>query len=185
MTAPPSLGNLLRWISHQRAMSCRTRLRADCDLGTLPVNVRTSRAPSLSMIRQCRKAKSKGSSFFSEKSTLKVDLGLVSVILPLHCVRPRGQSITRMGVPSVLWKPFWTRWTPRSRSIFLAWLPPLRAYPREGLDEPAPRVCNSLSFLPWFSCGLSASKAIRFLRQFAPVSCFGQTGLTLLQLRGS
>ena len=102
MTAPPSLGSMLRWISHQRAMSCRTRLRVDCDLGTLPVNVRTSRAPSLSMIRQCRKAKSKGSSFFSEKSTLKVDLGLVSVILPPHCVRPRGQSITRTGVPSVL-----------------------------------------------------------------------------------
>jgi hypothetical protein len=63
-------------------MSCRTRLRVDCDLGTLPVNVRTRRSPSLSMIRQCRKAKSKGSSFFSEKSTLKVALDLVSVILP-------------------------------------------------------------------------------------------------------
>ena len=88
--APPSSGSLLRWISHQRAMSCRTRLRVDCDLGTLPVNVRTSRAPSLSMIRQCRKAKSKGSSFFSEKFTLKVDLGLVSVILPPHCIRSLG-----------------------------------------------------------------------------------------------
>ena len=88
MTAPPSSGSLLRWISHQRAMSCRTRLRVDCDLGTLPVNVRTSRAPSLSMIRQCRKATSKGSSFLSEKSTLNIGLGLVSVILAPHCVRP-------------------------------------------------------------------------------------------------
>jgi hypothetical protein len=44
-------------------MSCRTCLRVDCDLGTLPVNVRTSRAPPLSMIRQCRNATSKGSSF--------------------------------------------------------------------------------------------------------------------------
>jgi hypothetical protein len=87
MTAPPFSGSLLRWISHQRAMSCRTRLRVDCDLGTLPVNVRTSRAPSLSMIRQCRKATSKGSSFFSEKSTLNIGLGVVSLILPPHCVR--------------------------------------------------------------------------------------------------
>jgi hypothetical protein len=90
MMAPPSSGSLLRWISHQRAMSCRTRLRVDCDLGTLPVNVRTSRAPSLSMIRQCRKAKSKGSSFFSEKSTLNIGLGWVCVILPPHCVRSLG-----------------------------------------------------------------------------------------------
>ena len=68
-------------------MSFRTRLRVDCDLGTLPVNVRTSRAPSLSMIRQCRKATSKGSSFLSEKSTLNIGLGWVCVILPPHCVR--------------------------------------------------------------------------------------------------
>ena len=88
--APPSSGSLLRWISHQRAMSCRTRLRVDCDLGTLPVNVRTSRAPSLSMIRQCRKAKSKESSFFSEKFTLNIGLGWVRVILPPHCVRSLG-----------------------------------------------------------------------------------------------
>ena len=89
MTPPPSSGSLLKWISHQRAMSCRTRLRVDCDLGTLPVNVRTSRAPSLSMIRQCRNAKSKGSSFFSEKSTLKVGLSLVCVILlPLSLLPP-------------------------------------------------------------------------------------------------
>jgi hypothetical protein len=81
-------------------MSCRTRLRVDCDLGTLPVNVRTSRAPSLSMIRQCRKATSKGSSFFSEKFTLNIGLGLVSVILPPHASGRRGQSITRMAVPS-------------------------------------------------------------------------------------
>jgi hypothetical protein len=87
--APPSSGSLLRWISHQRAMSCRTRLRVDCDLGTLPVNVRTSRGPSLSMIRQCRKAKSKGSSFFSEKSTLNIGLGWVRVILlPLSLLPP-------------------------------------------------------------------------------------------------
>ena len=106
MTAPPSLGSLLGWISHQRAMSCRTRLRVDCDLGTLPVNVRTSREPSLSMIRQCRKATSKGSSFFSEKFTLNIglgSLGWVCVTLPLHCPciasGPRGQSITRMSVP--------------------------------------------------------------------------------------
>ena len=88
--APPFSGSLLRWISHQRAMSCRTRLRVDCDLGTLPVNVRTSRAPSLSMIRQCRKAKSKGSSFLSEKFTLNIGLGWVCVILPPHCVRALG-----------------------------------------------------------------------------------------------
>jgi hypothetical protein len=87
MTAPPSSGSLLTWISHQRAMSCRTRLRVDCDLGTLPVNVRTSRAPSLSMIRQCRKATSNGSSFLSEKSTLNIGLDVVSLILPPHCVR--------------------------------------------------------------------------------------------------
>jgi hypothetical protein len=90
ITAPPSSGSLLRWISHQRAMSCRTRLRVDCDLGTLPVNVRTSRAPSLSIIRQCRKATSKGSSFFSEKFTLNIGLGWVCVILPPHCVRSLG-----------------------------------------------------------------------------------------------
>jgi hypothetical protein len=42
-----------------------------------------------SMIRQCRKAKSKGSSFFSEKSTLKVGLSLVCVILhPLSQLPP-------------------------------------------------------------------------------------------------
>jgi hypothetical protein len=81
MMAPPSSGSLLRWISHQRAMSCRTRLRVDCDLGTLPVNVRTSRAPSLSMIRQCRKAKSEGSSLLSEKFTLNIGPGWVCVIL--------------------------------------------------------------------------------------------------------
>jgi hypothetical protein len=51
------------------------------------------------MIRQCRKATSKGSSFFSEKSTLKVGLGLVSVILPRFASGPRGQSITHIGVP--------------------------------------------------------------------------------------
>jgi hypothetical protein len=174
MTAPPFSGSLLRWISHQRAMSCRTRLRVDCDLGTLPVNERTSRAPSLSMIRQCRKATSKGSSFFSEKSTLNIGLGVVSLILPRIASGRRGQSITRIGVPGLLPTPFWGRRTPHSRSIFPAWLPPLRAYPRKGLDEPAPRVCNSLGFLPWFSCVLSASKAIRFLRQFAPISCLGK-----------
>jgi hypothetical protein len=65
------------------------------------MNVRTSRVPSLSSIRQCRKAKSKGSSFFSEKSTLNIAFGLVSVILPpaLRPV-PWGQSITHIGVPS-------------------------------------------------------------------------------------
>src|SRR5260370_14766326 len=87
MTAPLSSGSLLRWMSHQRAMSCGARLRVEGDLGTLPVNVRTSRAPSLSMIRQCRKATSKGSSFLSEKSTLNIGLGVVSLILPPHCVR--------------------------------------------------------------------------------------------------
>jgi hypothetical protein len=92
MMAPPCSGSLLTWISHQRAMSRRTRLRVDCDLGTLPVNVRTSRAPSLSMIRQCRKAKSKGSSFFSEKFTLNIGLGWVCVILPPHCV-PRPTAL--------------------------------------------------------------------------------------------
>jgi hypothetical protein len=54
------------------------------------VNVRTSRAPSLSMIRQCRNATSKRSSFFAEKFTLKVGLGLACVILPPLCVRSPG-----------------------------------------------------------------------------------------------
>ena len=142
MTAPPSSGSLLRWISHQRAMSCRTRLRVDCDLGTLPVNVRTSRAPSFSMIRQCRKAKSKGSSFFSEKSTLNTGLGLVIVILPPHASGPRSQSITRIGVPSVADAVFGQAGT-RAAALSLL-LPPLRAYPRKGLDEPAPWVCNGV-----------------------------------------
>ena len=71
-------------------MSFRTRLRVDCDLGTLPVNVRTSREPSLSIIRQCRKATSKGSSFFSEKFTLNIGLGWVCAILPPHCIRSLG-----------------------------------------------------------------------------------------------
>jgi hypothetical protein len=87
MTAPPSLGSRVGWSSHQRAMSRRTRLRVDCDLGTLPVNVRTSRSPSLSSIRQCRKATSKGSSFLSEKSTLNIGLGLVCLTLLTLCVR--------------------------------------------------------------------------------------------------
>jgi len=94
MTAPPFWGSLQRWISHQRAMSCRTRLRVDCDLGTLPVNVRTSRAPSLSMIRQCRKAKSEGSSFLSDKFTLNIGLGWVCVILPPSCVPVPGVSLS-------------------------------------------------------------------------------------------
>ena len=125
MTAPPSLGSLLRWISHQRAMSCRTRLRVDCDLGTLPVNVRTSRVPSLSVIRQCRKATSKGSSFLSEKSTLNLGLGLVSLILLTLCVRSPW---------SVYHSHWWTslsgRRTTRSRSIFPTWLPLPAAYLR-------------------------------------------------------
>jgi hypothetical protein len=90
-------------------LSCRTRFRVDGNLGTLPVNVRTSRAASLSMIRQCRKAKSKGSSFFSEKSTLEVGLSLVCVILlPLSLLSPnkkpsdpvasRGLRATRRAV---------------------------------------------------------------------------------------
>jgi hypothetical protein len=94
MTAPPFWGSLQRWISHQRAMSCRTRLRVDCDLGTLPVNVRTSRAPSLSMIRQCRKAKSEGSSFLSDKFTWNIGLGWVCVILPPRCVPVPGVSLS-------------------------------------------------------------------------------------------
>ena len=53
----------------------------------LPVNVRTSRKPSLSMIRQCRKATSEWSSFFSEKFTLNFGLGLVCGILSPH-LRP-------------------------------------------------------------------------------------------------
>ena len=174
MMAPPSSGSLLRWISHQRAMSCRTRLRVDCDLGTLPVNVRTSRAPSLSMIRQCRKAKSKGSSFFAEKFTLKVGLGLVSVILPPHCVRPRGQSITRIGVPGFLPTPFWSRRTPHSRSIFPSWLPPLRAYPREGLDEPAARVCNTLVFCPGFPAVSLRRRPFGFCGSWHPFPVLGK-----------
>jgi len=49
---------LLGWSSHQRTMSCFTCFREAWDLGTLPVNVRTSRAWSLSMIRQCRNSRS-------------------------------------------------------------------------------------------------------------------------------
>jgi hypothetical protein len=148
MTAPPFSGSLLRWISHQRAMSCRTRLRADCDLGTLPVNVRTRRAPSLSMIRQCRKARSEGSSFFSEKFTLNIGLGWVCVILPPHCVRTLGSVYhsrwrSRLFADAVLGQA-----ETAQPLIFPAWLPPLRAYPRKGLDEPAPGVCNCLGILP-------------------------------------
>jgi hypothetical protein len=126
MTAPPSSGSLLRWISHQRAMSCRTRLRVDWDLGTLPVNVRTRRAPSLSMIRQCRKATSEGSSFLSAKSTLNIGLGLVSVILPPPAPRPSLGAV----------------------------------YPKRGLDEPGPWVCN-LAGIPTLAISCSFS-TIRF-----------------------
>ena len=163
MMASPSSGSLLRWISHQRAMSCRTRLRVDCDLGTLPVNVRTSRAPSLSMIRQCRKAKSKGSSFFSEKFTLNIGLGWVRVILPPHCVRSLGPVYhshwrsTRF-VDAVFGQ------ADTAQLLYLSF----RAYPREGLDEPAPGVCNSLGFLPF------ASKAIRFCGSLHPFPVLGR-----------
>jgi hypothetical protein len=51
------------------------------------VNVRTSRALSLSMIRQCRKARSEGSSVFNEKLTENVSPGLEKVILP-SALRP-------------------------------------------------------------------------------------------------
>jgi hypothetical protein len=172
MMAPPSSGSLLRWISHQRAMSCRTRLRVDCDLGTLPVNVRTSRAPSLSMIRQCRKAKSKGSSFFSEKSTLKVDLGLVSVILPPHCVRPRGQSITRTGVPSVLCTPFWSRRTPHSRLSFLPGFRPC-AYPRILTNLP-PGSVIALVFCPGFPAVSLRRRPFGFCGSLHPFPVLGK-----------
>ena len=157
MTAPPSLGSLLRWISHQRAMSCRTRLRVDCDLGTLPVNVRTSRAPSLSMIRQCRKAKSKGSSFFSEKSTTNIGLGLVSVILPPHCLRSP-------------WSVYHSRWrsmrfadavlgqADTTQPLYLSCVASAPARLSEkGFDEPSPGVCNS-NGIPTLaiSCSFSA-----------------------------
>ena len=122
MTAPPSSGSLLRWISHQRAMSCRTRLRVDCDLGTLPVNVRTSRAPSFSMIRQCRKAKSKGSSFFSEKSTLNTGLGLVIVILPPHASGP-GVSLSLALAFHPLRTPFLGRRAP-AQLLYLSFFRP-------------------------------------------------------------
>ena len=114
-------------------MSCRTRLRVDCDLGTLPVNVRKSRAPSLSTIRQCRKAKSKGSSFFSEKSTLNIGLGLVSVILPPHCVRPVVSLSLTLAFHSFCGRRFGQADTVQP-IILLSWLPPLRAYPRNVLD---------------------------------------------------
>ena len=68
-------------------MSCFACLRFDWDLGTLPVNVRANRKPSLSSMRQCRKVESKGSSFFADKPTVNIGLSLVSIILPPICVR--------------------------------------------------------------------------------------------------
>jgi hypothetical protein len=159
MMAPPSSGSLLRWISHQRAMSRRTRLRVDCDLGTLPVNVRTSRAPSLSIIRQCRKATSKGSSFFSEKFILNIGLGWVCVILPPHCVRSLG-SVYHSHWRSIRFADAVFGQTDTAQPLFPSLLPPLRAYPRKDLDEPTPRVCN------WFS-------ALVFLRSSLRGRLFG------------
>lgn len=190
-------------------MSFRTCLRVDCDLGTLPVNVRTSRPPSLSMIRQCRNSRSERSSFFSEKFILNIGLGWLSFILPPHCVRSPG-SVYHSHRHSIRFPDACSRH--QAASLFLqahcrvlcihlalasicrclstclsdttAQLPPLRAYPRKDLDYPAPAVRNSFGFLPWFSCGLSASTAIRFcgsLRHF-PV---GRTGIAhLLQIAG-
>jgi len=80
-------------------MSCFACLRVDWDLGTLPVNVRASRKPSLSSIRQCRKAESKGSSFFAEKSTVNIGLTLLSIILPPICVR-RTRTLSLLFCPN-------------------------------------------------------------------------------------
>ena len=148
MTAPPSLGSLLRWISHQRAMSCRTRLRVDCDLGTLPVNVRTSRAPSLSMIRQCRKAKSNGSSFFSEKSTLNIALGLACVILLPLCVRS-PESVYHSHWRSIrCGRRFWAGGHRTAARSFLPCFHPCVPIREKDLDEPGPEVCNYPGILP-------------------------------------
>jgi hypothetical protein len=55
---------------------------------------------------------------------------------------------------------------------------------RKDLDYPAPGVRNSLGFLPWFSCGLSASTAIRFCSSLRH-SPAGRTGIAhLLQIAG-
>jgi hypothetical protein len=147
--APPSSGSLLRWISHQRAMSCRTRLRVACDLGTLPVNVRTSRAPSLSTIRQCRKAKSKGSSFFSEKFTLNIGLGWVRIILPPHCVRSLG-SVYHSHWRSSLLRAAVFGQTDTAQPFYLSFLASTPCAPirEKDLDEPDPEVCNCPGILP-------------------------------------
>ena len=49
----------------------------------MPVNLRTTRPPSLSSIRQCRKSGSEGSSVFNEKSTENVSPDLEKVIFPI------------------------------------------------------------------------------------------------------
>jgi hypothetical protein len=61
---------------------------------------------------------------------------------------------------------FWAGGHRTAALSFLRGFRPCAPNRERVLDEPASRVCNSLGFLPWFSCGLSASKAIRFLRQF-------------------
>ena len=106
-------------------------LRVDCDLGLLPVNVRTSRAPSLSMIRQCRKAKSKGSSFFSEKSTLNIGLGLVSVILPR--MRPVPRSVYHSHGHSIRFVDAVLEQADTAQPlIFPSWLPPFARLSEKG-----------------------------------------------------
>jgi hypothetical protein len=134
------------------------------------------------MIRQCRKAKSRGSSFFSEKFTLNIGLGCVCVILPPACVRSLG-SVYHSHSRSIRFADAVLGQADTAQPLYLSFLAPLRAYPRKGLDEPAFRVCNSLGFLPWFSCGLSALKAIRICGGLRPLPCL-VTG-ALPQSRGS
>ena len=124
----------------------------------MPVNLRASRAPSLSMIRQCRKARSEGSSFFSEKFTLNIGLAWVCGILPPHCVRLRGQSITHIGVPSVVGQ------ADTAQLLYLSFLPstPARLSEKKTLTNRTLRfVIIPVSYLGDFLSFLCV-EAIRF-----------------------
>jgi hypothetical protein len=172
MTAPPFWGSLQRWISHQRAMSRRTRLRVDCDLSTLPVNVRTSREPSLSTIRQCRKATSKGSSFFSEKFTLNIGPGWVCVILPPHCVRSLG-SVYHSHWSSIRFADTVFGQADTAQLLYLSILASTPASPirEKDLDEPDPEVCNYPGILPGRFPIVSLRRSHWFCGSLRPLPC--------------
>jgi hypothetical protein len=93
---------------------------------------------------------------------------------------PQGLEVSRWIALAVLVK---SRTKPnKEREVGF---PSVSAYPRKGLDEPAPGVRSTLRFLPWFPRRLSALKAIRFLGQFAPCLADGSTAAIagLLQAR--